>query len=166
MDFEKELLPGENEFDFLVRWLSLDDRQKNQFAITVLCRLGLRFAPPLILAAIRDGKPPRHRIAILDVVQQIGGPLGLNELMNLQSLLRHRSLGVRSKAAQVIMAVGPCGLPKTPEDLASDLALNPFLQPLPSRRGHRKRRKTFAERVATQSRKSPLGFVSRDRLGG
>ena len=121
--------PSQGRFDLLIKWLGLKDPQKKGEAVSLLCRAGRLATPLLVQEAIKSGKRSQHRIAILDVVQQIGGPLGMDELLNLQSLIQHRDPGVRQKAEQVIMAVGPCGLPTSAKELALMRIFNPFLAP-------------------------------------
>lgn len=129
--------PGDGRFDTLVRWLGSKDRQKFQFAVITLCGLGQAAAMPLVIEATRPGKRSQHRIAILNLVQKIGGPLDPEDMFRVQDLLRHRDLGVRRKAEEVIMSMSPSSLPKTDVALAMARTFNPFLQPPLSRRALR-----------------------------
>jgi hypothetical protein len=129
--------PGEGRFDTLVRLLGSKDPQTRQEAAAMLRQVGKPVAPPLVIEAIKPGKRPQHRIAILDVVQQIGGPLGPDDMFRLQDLLRHRDPAVCRKAEQVIMSMAPGGMPKTDAELAMARTLNPFLRPPPNRRALR-----------------------------
>jgi hypothetical protein len=128
-----ESRPDKGRFDILVLWLALKNPQKNQAAVAILRHLGKPAVPLLIHEAIKPGKRAHHRIAILEVVRQIGGPVGLDEMLGLQSLLRHRNLGVRQKAERVIMSMSTGGVPSSPEGLATMRAFNPFLA-VPSQR--------------------------------
>lgn len=94
MDRTIEPPPGEKNFDTLVKWLNSKDPQKRLVATTVLCRVGKPTAPLLVFEAIKPGKRSQHRIALLDVVQQIGGPLGPEQLFSLRDLPRHRDPAV------------------------------------------------------------------------
>jgi hypothetical protein len=118
---------GEGRFDVLVRWLGLEDPQKNSLAVEMLCHLGKEVVASLIQAAIEPGKRSHHRVAILDVVERIGGPVGWDEMSGLQSLLRHNDPNVALKAERVIMSMSPGGVPTSPEGLAMMRAFNPFL---------------------------------------
>jgi hypothetical protein len=66
---------------------------------------------------------------VLGVIQDIGGPLGPDEMFGLQSLLGHRDPDVCEKVEQIIMAAGPCGLPDSPIGAVLMRAFNPFLTP-------------------------------------
>ena len=88
--------------------------------------LGFSAATPLGRLG-QPGKRSRYRIAILDVVQALGGLFGPDEMFGLQSLLRHRNPGVCQKMKWVIMAASPCGLPKSSEALAMMRTFNPYL---------------------------------------
>lgn len=125
--------PDTHHFDTLVKWLGLKDPQKNRAAVTLLCRLGKLATPLLVQEATKPGRRPEHLIAILDVIQTLGGPLGLNEMWGLQSLLRHRNPDVCQKAEQVIISQSPSGSPGSPIHTAFMRAFNPFLTP-PARR--------------------------------
>ena len=94
----------------------------------------------LIAEAVKSGKRAEQRVQILDRVQQLGGPLALDELFSLQTLLRHRSAAVRQKAEAVIMAASPCGLPDDPKIAALMRMLNPLLRVVPARRPPRRTR--------------------------
>ena len=139
-----ETAPTTHYFDTLVKWLGLRDPQKNRAARTLLCRLGTPATPLLVQEAIRPGTRAGHVIAILDVVQQIGGPFGPDELFGLQSLLRHRNRHVVQAAEQIIMSASPCGPPDSPESAALMRAFNPFLTPPPRCRPRRTRTADFA----------------------
>ncbi len=92
--------PGEGRFDALVRLLGSKDPQTRQEAAAMLRQAGKPAAPPLVNEAIKPGKRSHHRIAILDVVQQIGGPLGPDDMSRLQDLLRHRDPCVSARNQQ------------------------------------------------------------------
>ena len=116
-------------FSTFVRWLSSKDFQKREKAIAMFCQVGKGIVPALIQETIRPGKRSQHRIAILEVIEQIGGPVGFDDMCRLQSLLGQRAPSVCQKAAEVIMSLGPGGPPKSPEDAAAMLDSNPFLRP-------------------------------------
>ena len=126
-----------------IKWLGGKHRAKSEAAATLLCRLGTPVGPLLIREATASGRRPQHRIAILDVLQRIGGPLGSDELYGLQYLIEHPDADVRQKAKQVIMAAGPCGLPGSPQAAARTQAFNPLLASPPRRRAPSKRLKDF-----------------------
>ena len=140
MDGSTQAQPTQLRFDTLVSWLCTGDPQQRNAATTIFCREGKLSAELLVQEAIRPGKRSQHLIAILDVVRQIGGPLGPSEMFGLQSLLRHRDLAVRQKAERLIMEASPCGLPDAPETVALMRALNPLLRPLPPHRPPRRTR--------------------------
>ena len=132
-------------FATLIKWLGIADEQNHRVAVTMLLRLGQEVTPLLVREAIRPGKRSKHRIAILDVVQQIGGPLEMDELFSLQSLLQDCDPHVRAKATVVIMSASPGGVPKTPEAAALALAFNPFLATPPRCRPRRTRTTDFVK---------------------
>jgi len=121
--------PGEGRFDTLIRLLGLEDPQTRQEAAAMFCQVGKPAVKALIQEACKRGRQSQHRIAILSVVEQIGGPLDFKEMFSLQSLLGHRDPDVREKAVEAIMSLSPGGVPKNAEDAASMFAFNPFLQP-------------------------------------
>lgn len=126
--------PGEGRFDALVRWLGAKDAKTEQFAVTMLCQVGKQAALPLIMEAMSRGKRSKHRVAILDVVQRIGGPLLPEEWLRLRSLFQHRDPAVRRKAAEVIMSMAPGGAPTSDAELAMMRIFNPLLAVPPRRR--------------------------------
>ena len=150
MDAELEYNSTENRFITLVRWLGLNDPQRKQKAADFLCCAGTPASRLLIEEAIKPGKESHHRIAILDVVQRIGGPLGPDELFGLQSLLQDRNPDVGRKAEVVIMSLSPSGLPDSPEAAARMRLLNPFLTPIP--RGRKSSSKSFKSKCRQRSR--------------
>lgn len=125
--------PGQR-FETLIRWLGLKDPQKNDMAVTMFCRLGKPVVHSLIQEAFKRGKRSPHRVAILDLVERIGGPFQHDDIFSLRLLLRHRDPGVRAKAERVLISMRPGPLPDTPEDLAAERAFNPYLQSLPDLR--------------------------------
>jgi hypothetical protein len=144
MEEMTESVPGTHYFDILVKWLGLNHPQKNRAAVTWLCRLDKPAVPLLVQEAIKPGKRSQHRVAILDVIERIGGPLGPDEMFGLQSLLRHSDPRVREKAEQVIMAASTPGLPDSPEGIALMRAFNPFLATPPRLPPRRTRLSDFA----------------------
>jgi hypothetical protein len=77
------------------------------------------------MAAIEPGRPSQHVIAILDTIQKIGGLLVFGERSDLESLRQHSDPDVRRKVAQVIAAMGPNGVPASPEGLEPMRAAQP-----------------------------------------
>ena len=141
--------PGEGRFDTLIRLLGVKDPQTRQEAAAMFCRVGKLAVRGLVHEALKRGRRSQHRIAILDVVQKIGGPLGNEDMFRLQSLLGHHDSGVRAKAELVIMSL--CrGIPDTLEALALERDCNPFLQPLPRGRP-RRNRSTGSAKAALRS---------------
>jgi hypothetical protein len=134
MDGITEPCPGEGRFDTLIRLLGVKDQQLRQDAAAMFCQVGKPIVPTLVHEAQRPGRRQQHRIAILDVVQQIGGPIEPDALFGLQSLLRHHDAAISAKVEQVIMSLSPGGVPKSPEGLALERVFNPFLAIPPSRR--------------------------------
>ena len=86
--------PGRRRFALLIKWLGITDEQRHRAAVTHFVRLGRDVVPLLVVEAIKPGKRSPHRVALLDVIQKIGGPLELDEMCGLQFLLRHRDLDV------------------------------------------------------------------------
>ncbi len=99
-------------FDELIDALRKKDARKNAFATAMLCRLGeIGVVELLVQEANKPRRQPDHRVRILDVIQQIGTPLGPQEYFGITSLLAHRSVKVRVKAAEVLDALSPSGTP-------------------------------------------------------
>jgi len=130
---------GEERFDTLIRLLGVKDPQTRQEAAAMFCQVGKPAVPCLIHEALKPGRRSQHRVAILDVVQQIGSPLEFEDMFSLQYLLGHDDPGVRAKTEQVVMSLTPGGIPDSAEELALERILNPFLQPLPAYRPRRTR---------------------------
>jgi len=127
--------PSTSNLDLVIRWLDSKIDKEKEAAISIFCRVGQPAVEPLIQAAIKPGMRSLHLIAILEVIQAIGGSFELDEIFALQSLLRHRSPDVREKTEEVIMAASPCGMPDDPEGLALMRIVNPFLRTPPRPRG-------------------------------
>ena len=131
-----------DSFDLIIKWLGGRDKAKIEKATSILVSIGQPVVKYLVREAIKPRKQPEHRIAILDTVQQIGGPFGVDEIFALRSLLQHHNPSVRCKAEEVIMAASPCGLPKSTKGVALMRAFNPFLAPPPGRCPPRRTRLT------------------------
>ena len=99
MNEVKQTRPA-SEFDMVIGWLIDRDAKKREVAVSILTRLGPPAVSLLIDEAISANKKSEHRIAILGVIERIGGTLGLDEAVGLQSLTWHPDPGVRSKAAR------------------------------------------------------------------
>jgi hypothetical protein len=136
--------PCSGSLDLVIGWLGGKDAEKVEKATSILRRLGRQVIEFLILEATKPGKRSQHRIAILDVVQKIGGPVGVDELFGLQTLYQHADPNVRAKAEQVIMSLSPGGVPDSSEDAAVMRAFNPFLAIPPRCRPRRTRTSDFA----------------------
>ena len=143
--------PHRGNLDLVIGWLDGQDKEKLEKAISILRRLGKPVVAFLILAAAKPGKRSEHRVRILDLVQQIGGPLGMVEMCGLQSLLQHDDPNVRAKAERVIMSMSPGGIPETPEGLAMMRAFNPFLR-VPTRGRPRRTRRTRTSDLVAELR--------------
>ena len=126
--------PGEGTFDMLIRLLDEKDEQIRHAAAAIFCQVGKQISPGLIREAHMSDRSYPHRIAILSVVQQIGGPLGFDEIFGLWTLLWHPDAGIRAKVADVLCCLGPNGPPTTPAELALLRENNPLL-PRPSSGG-------------------------------
>jgi hypothetical protein len=130
--------PVTNYFGRLVGLLALDDQRMNEKAAEVFCRLG-RLSRELLIREVRKpGKTAEHRNRILDVVERIGGPLGVDEFFDCQQLLHSDDPVVRSKVEKVLWTLSPCGPPKTPQAEALFRALHPAYWNPPKRRCRRK----------------------------
>jgi hypothetical protein len=127
-----------SEFDTVIGWLADQDERKREAATSILTRLGPPAVTLLVEEASKPGKRAEHCVAILDIVQQIGGPPEPSTIFGLQSLLGHHSTAVREKAEQVIMSFAPCGIPDSSVAAAMMRTVNPFLQ-TPPRRPPRRR---------------------------
>ena len=132
--------PHSGSLDLMIAWLGDSDKEKVDKATSILLRLGQPVVEYLVQAAVKRGRRPEHVCRIVDLVRQIGGPLGVDEMFAMQSLLRHRDPAVCEKAEQVIMAASPCGVPDSPAGIAAMRAINPFLQAPPARRPPRRTR--------------------------
>ena len=125
--------PDTHSFEKLVKWLSLKDPQKNRAAVTLLSRLGRPGMELLVEEAAGPGKQPDHCVAILDVVVQIGEPLGPTEFFTLQSMLRQKVPRVAEKVAEIFATLSPAGIPKSLEDAALFRTFHPAFWTPPKR---------------------------------
>ena len=98
---------------------------EDQKATSILLSIGQPVVEYLIKEAIKPGKQPEHRVRLLDLVRQIGRPLGVDEFFGLQQLLQDDSPAVRQKAEETFLALSPGGPPKSPEAAALARAFNP-----------------------------------------
>jgi hypothetical protein len=114
-------------YDILMKWLCGTDPQNRCTAIEFFRRLGRLATSSLIYEAIKPGTKPQHRIAILDAVEQIGGPLGFDDMCRLQSLLQYGDRNVARKAKHIIKALGRAGLVSNPGSATLQSTFNPFL---------------------------------------
>ena len=62
-------------FGRLVGWLRSKDEQKRAAAASIFRRFGRLSVDLLVREAIEPGKQRDHRIALLDVIEQLGTPL-------------------------------------------------------------------------------------------
>jgi len=105
-------------FDKVISWLTARDKEKVSAATASLRRLGRAATPRLVYEACTPGKQSKYCLVILDQVQQIGGPVGPDEMHGLESLLMHDDHNVIAKAEEVIMAVTMSGVPDRVENAA------------------------------------------------
>lgn len=133
-----EALPA-SSLDTAIGWLIDRDAKKREAAVSILTSLGKPAVLLLINEVDKPKRQPKHSIAILDVIQRIGGPLEPKEMFALQFLLRHRNPAVCEKVARVIMSMSPGGIPDSPQGIALMRAFNPFLQSPPRCRKRRTR---------------------------
>jgi hypothetical protein len=124
----------------VIGWLIDRDAKKREVAVSILTRLGPPAVSLLVGEASKPGRRAEHCIAILDVVQQIGGLPEPSTMFGLQSLLGHGSPSVREQAERTIMSMSPAGIPDSPAGIAMMRAFNPFLQAPPRRRPPRRSR--------------------------
>ncbi len=117
--------PHSGDLDLMIAWLGGRDEEKVEKATTILLRIGQPVVEYLVQAAMKSGRRPEHRVRILDLVQQLGQPLGVDEFFRLQQLLQDHSPAVRQKAEETLMALSAGGLPKSPEATALARAFNP-----------------------------------------
>ncbi len=100
--------PGENKFQRLIEALRRKNPKLNASATEVFCEAGKVVVPLLVREALGPGKHPNHRIRILDVIQRIGEPLGV-DFLDFTRLLRHPVQRVCEKAGEVVAALRPGG---------------------------------------------------------
>lgn len=101
MDRTVQTPPAGSRFAMVVAWLVDQDERKREAAVSILGRLGEPGVPHLVQEAIGANKQAEHRIALLDIIQQIGGPLELDDSVKLRTLFFHRDPAVRDKAEAV-----------------------------------------------------------------
>lgn len=114
MNIQQDRKTKGGDFDRVIRWLDDEDEGTRERAVTILCsskQRGLEGAVVelLIEEAMATDKRPEHRRRILDVVQQIGEPLGVAAFFDLLSLLHDPNPSVREKAMAVMWALSPGG---------------------------------------------------------
>ena len=93
-----------SQFDMLIQGLYGSDADERDRALVTFARLGERAIPLLVAQAVKPGLLPHQRVRILDVIQKIGGPLGVDEFFAIHTLLTHRSKHVRIRTAGVMVA--------------------------------------------------------------
>jgi len=137
----------EIDFDTLIGWLGQKNPKRNQAAVALLSRLGREALPILFGEALKPGKRSHHRVAVLNIIEQIiVAPLQIDEFSQLHRALRHRDPAVREKAEQILMAASPGGMPNTPEGLAMLRAFHPLLCFTPPRSNRKRPGHRFAIR--------------------
>jgi hypothetical protein len=127
MDATPTADPPLNGHALLMEWLRTKNAQKNQAAAWVLCRVGPMSIEFLVEEALKPGNRPDHRVRILDVIQQIGGPLKAKEYYAIAKLQEYSAAKVRDKAAEVLRTLSPDGPPSLvpPEVMAAAMELHP-----------------------------------------
>jgi hypothetical protein len=91
-----------SEFDMVIGWLIDHDAKKRDVAVSILTRLGPPAVSMLVEEAISADKEAEHRIAILGVIERIGGTLELDDAVRLRSLIWHPDPSVRDKAEKAV----------------------------------------------------------------
>jgi hypothetical protein len=116
------LPPGRSLTDRLVQGLRRSNPKLNAYCVLVLIRThkesDTNLLPLLVVEAACSGKHPNHRVRILDVIQQIGEPLGPSAFFDLMLLASHPVEKVREKAVEVLDALPPSRLPFGFSDIA------------------------------------------------
>ena len=159
MDDSPTLPPGENRFQQLIEALRRKDPKLNASAAEVFCVAGKVVVPLLVREALGPGKHPNHRIRILDVIQRIGGPLGV-DFLDFIRLLRHPVQRVCEKAAEVVAALRPGGQSGSgsTKDLAA-LFLASGVPPWTTRRRPRRRSSLGFASERGQQRRRERGYA-------
>jgi hypothetical protein len=117
--------PHSGSLDLVIGWLGGKDEEKVEKATLILLDIGQRVVEFLLPVAMKSSLRAEHRVRLLDLIQQIGQPLGVDDFFNLQRLLRDDCPAIREKVEEVFMALSPGGLPKSPEAAALAKAFNP-----------------------------------------
>ena len=79
MDEPTQTGPHSGDLDLMIAWLGGTDEEKVEKATTILFRIGKPIVKYLVQAAMKSDRRPKHRVRLLDIVQQIGQPLGVDE---------------------------------------------------------------------------------------
>ena len=115
--------PPEAVIDLLIRWLATKNRRKNFLATKGLVHLGPHVFHRLILEV--SSCSPGHTLRILDVLEQIGLPLGVDEFFSLNFVLRSRSEAVRRRIVEVIQK-SQQAVPQTPSKDGDESGASPL----------------------------------------
>lgn len=116
--------PVTTNLDRLIELLGDKDRRLNRFAAGLLVWLGPLAVDVLAEEATKPRRKAEHRVRILEVVLQIGGPLGPKAYRDIATLTEHGAKKVHRKAEEVLQTLSPEG----PPPLVPPEVLQPFME--------------------------------------
>lgn len=107
-----ERRPGMSDTQWAIEWVLARRGSKAHGAGLYILKTGEAAAiPALVEAASQSDRKPAHRVRLLDVILEIGGPLSAEDYSVLRKLLGHRSRKVSDKAEEVLRSLCPDGPP-------------------------------------------------------
>jgi len=107
-----EKRPGMSDTEWAIEWVLSRRGSKAYKAGVYMFKTGGSVAiPALVEAACESERKPAHRVRLLDVILETGGPLSAEDFSVLLKLLDHRSRKVSDKAREVLRTLCPDGRP-------------------------------------------------------
>jgi len=96
----------DKQFELVVKFLGTEDADKLETARQLLLGIGKSVVPELIDEALSPHRRPAHAVRLLDVVGDIGQPVGVSDWMRLCTGGGSRDPMVRAKCAELIVRLG------------------------------------------------------------
>jgi hypothetical protein len=118
--------------DTLFKWLLSDDKERIELAEAIFLEFGAPAVPLLVEVAVLPRKSEVQRIRLLEVIEKIGMPLGLDEFFGLMELSRRSTGPVQAMIMQLLMTLPKASGPRDGEltpampTIAADPSVNEF----------------------------------------
>jgi hypothetical protein len=98
--------PQDEQLPLLIEYLGTHSQAKIALATHILTGGGPPIVSMLIREAFARGRRPTHAVRLLDVVGQIGGPVGVNNWMLLSAAQAVGDKRLRAKCAELLVGLG------------------------------------------------------------